>query len=107
MMIDVKPGDASQERSGRNASVKANEIERAAYIAAHRILMADLSAADLACPGARRSRAVDAIAGLIKEVFELSTYDWDYCFEPSATSADTMERPRTTVVLELSRRASS
>ena len=46
--------------------MKANEIERAAYMAAHRILMADLSAAELACPSARRSRAVDAIAGILK-----------------------------------------
>ena len=83
--------------------MKANEIERAAYMAAHRILMADLSAAELACPGARRSRAVDAIAGIIKEVFELSTFECDYCFERAATcSADPLERPRT--VIELPRR---
>ena len=88
--------------------MKANEIERAAYIAAHRILMADLSAAEFACPGTRRSRAVEAIAGIIKEVLELSALDCDYCFERAATcSADTMERPRTAVVLELPRRASS
>jgi hypothetical protein len=47
-----------------------HEIERAAYIAAHRILMANTDAPELACPGARRSRAVDTIAEIIKDVFD-------------------------------------
>ena len=88
--------------------MNATEIERAAYMAAHRILMADLSAAELACPGARRSRAIDAIAGIIKEVFELSAIDRDYCFERAAAgSAEPAERSRPAVVIELPRRASS
>jgi hypothetical protein len=45
------------------------QLERAAYLAAHRILMASMSAVDLACPGARRSREVDTIASIIKDVF--------------------------------------
>ena len=49
----------------------AKEIERAAYVAAHRVLAADTSAHELACPGARKSRAVDTIAGIIREVVEL------------------------------------
>ena len=88
--------------------MKANEMERAAYMAAHRILMADLSAAELACPGARRSHAVDAIAGISKEVFELSAFDCDYCFERAAMCpAEPLERSHPAVVIELPRRASS
>lgn len=49
----------------------AKGIERAAYIAAHRILEADKTAAELVCPGAKRSHAVDTIADIIREVFEL------------------------------------
>jgi len=51
--------------------MKADDIERAAYIAAHAILTANLNAPELACPGARRTYAVDAIAELIKGVFAL------------------------------------
>ena len=50
----------------------AKEIERAAYAAAHRILDANTTAPpELACPGARRSHAVDGIADIIREEFEL------------------------------------
>ena len=54
-----------------------NQLERAAYIAAHAILRADISAPELACPGARRSHTVDAIAEIIKEVFELHCAELD------------------------------
>lgn len=99
----LAPGAARPE----NDFMKADDIERVAYIAAHRILMADTSARELACPGARRSRAVDAIAGIIKEVFELSTLQSDYCAERDNSSADIVELLRTAVVLELPRHASS
>jgi hypothetical protein len=56
--------------------MNANQIERAAYIAAHAILVADLGAANLACPGARRSRAVDRIAEIIRNIFEIHSNDW-------------------------------
>jgi hypothetical protein len=46
-------------------------IERAAYLAAHAVLAANVSAPELACPGARRSHAVDTIANVIKSVFEV------------------------------------
>ena len=51
--------------------MQTNQIEKAAYIAAHRILAANTSAPELACPGARRSHVVDTIADIIKDVFEL------------------------------------
>ena len=41
--------------------MNAKEIERAAYVAAHRVLAADTSAHELACPGARKSRAIAAV----------------------------------------------
>jgi hypothetical protein len=50
--------------------VNAHQMERAAYIAAHRILTTDLSAPELACPGARRSAIVDNMAKIIKSVYE-------------------------------------
>lgn len=49
----------------------ATEIKRAAYIAAHRILEANAGAPDLTRAGARSSHAVDTIADIIREVFEL------------------------------------
>jgi mannose-1-phosphate guanylyltransferase len=49
----------------------AKDIERAAYIAAYRIVEADTAVPPLACTGARRSHAVDTIADIIREVFEL------------------------------------
>ncbi len=50
--------------------MRADQIERAAYIAAHAILATNLNAPELACPGARRSFTVDAIASVIRNVFE-------------------------------------
>jgi hypothetical protein len=47
------------------------ELERAAYIAAHAVLAADTTAPYLACPGARRSHAIDVVADIIKSVFEI------------------------------------
>ena len=44
-------------------------------MAAHRILMADMGTSELACPGGRRSHAIDVIAGIIKDVFELAPED--------------------------------
>jgi len=46
------------------------EIERAAYLAAYRILTADTSSPELACASARRTRAIDTIAGIIRDTFE-------------------------------------
>lgn len=50
--------------------MKSDNIERAAYLAAHRIMQADLANPQFACPGTRRSRAVDMVAGIIKNVME-------------------------------------
>ena len=50
--------------------MNAHQMERAAYIAAHRILTTDLTAPELACPGARRSAIIDNIARIIKSVYE-------------------------------------
>lgn len=57
--------------------MNANQMERAAYIAAHRILTTDLNAPELACPGARRSYVVDAIADIIKGVYEAHSQRFD------------------------------
>ena len=54
-----------------------NQMERAAYIAAHRILTTDLTAPELACPGARRSAIVDNIAAIIKGVYEAHSQRFD------------------------------
>jgi hypothetical protein len=69
--------------------VNPDQIDRAAYIAAHAILAADTSAPDLACPGARRSHEVDAIAGIIKSVFEVHRDELD-------AFTDWWERPAST-----------
>jgi len=50
------------------------QIEQAAYIAAHRLMTTDLSAPELACPGARRSAVIDNMARIIKGVYEASAY---------------------------------
>ncbi len=50
--------------------MNARQMERAAYIAAHRILTTDLTSPELACPGARRSAIVDNMARIIKSVYE-------------------------------------
>jgi hypothetical protein len=50
-------------------------FERAAYVAAHAILAANLNAPELVCPGARHSYAVDTIANIIKDAFGLDPSD--------------------------------
>jgi len=57
--------------------MNANQMERAAYIAAHRILTTNLTAPELACPGARRSAMVDNIARVIIGVFEAHSQRFD------------------------------
>jgi hypothetical protein len=52
-------------------------MERAAYIAAHRILTTDLTAPELACPGARRSAMLDNMARIIKSVYEAHSQRFD------------------------------
>jgi hypothetical protein len=54
-----------------------HHIERAAYMAAHAVLAANVSAPELACPGARRTHAVDTIANVIKSVFEMHCDEMD------------------------------
>jgi hypothetical protein len=77
-----------------------NQMERAAYIAAHRILTTDLSAPELACPGARRSYLVDAIASIIKGVYEAhsqrfdETTDWWPSASAEITSPELISRAR-------------
>jgi hypothetical protein len=87
------------------------EIERGAYMAAHRILTANTSVPELACPGARRSHAIDAIAAIIKDVFELHNEALDerlHRFELTAVSGpDAAVRRRPGVLLELPQRATS
>ncbi len=91
--------------------MKVDQLERAAYIAAHRILMTDMSAPDLACPGARRSRAIDTIAGVIKEIFELHCNGRPNMAAAMALTADVAGKPpldasiprRAAVVLQLPR----
>ena len=62
--------------------MKVSHLERAAYIAAHAILAADVSAPELACPGARRSYTVDAIADIIRRTFELANSERDWRGQP-------------------------
>jgi hypothetical protein len=50
--------------------MNAYQMERAAYIAAHRLLTTDLNATELACPGARRSAVLDKMAKIITSVYE-------------------------------------
>jgi hypothetical protein len=57
--------------------MNANQLERAAYIAAHRLLTTDVSAPELACPGARRSAVLDNMAKIIKGVFEIHSQRFD------------------------------
>jgi hypothetical protein len=76
----------------------AREIERAAYIAAHGILAADTGSPELACPGARRTHAVDVIAGIIRGVFELYNPE-------SEARPGSLQTPRPEVVREIRRPA--
>jgi hypothetical protein len=89
--------------------MNASQIERAAYIAAHRILAADSPAREFACSGARRPLAIDTIAGIVKDVFQSE-------LTPDGESADCRQRkaesgpvlvPRrhTAVLIEFPRRA--
>jgi hypothetical protein len=57
--------------------MNAHQMERAAYIAAHRIMTTDLTAPELACPGARRSAIVDNMARIIKSVYEAHSQRFD------------------------------
>jgi|SRR5579883_109483 hypothetical protein len=57
--------------------MNAHQMERAAYIAAHRILTTDLTAPELACPGARRSAMLDNMARIIKSVYEAHSQRFD------------------------------
>jgi hypothetical protein len=81
--------------------------ERAAYIAAHRILTADLSAPELACPGARWSHAVDTVAAIIQDVFECETNPKDFAVTRTNRAAEGPRREQNAVLLELRQRASS
>jgi hypothetical protein len=79
--------------------MNARDRERAAYIAAHRILSANLSAPELACPSARWTHAVDTVAGIIQEVFE--------CHPNSLDVSATRTERQNGILLELVNRASS
>ncbi len=57
--------------------MNAHQMERAAYIAAHRLLTTDLTAPELACPGARRSAVLDNMARIIKSVYEAHNQRFD------------------------------
>jgi hypothetical protein len=81
---------------GEEASMNAKEIERAAYLAAHRILIADTSTAELGAAGARRKHAVDTIAAIIQDAFKI------HVIGPKL-----VQRRPAAVVIELPRRASS
>ena len=92
--------------------MNARKIQRTAYIAAHRILGANLNAPDLACPGARRSYAVDTIAGIIREVLELQNAGIDESRDGCETTGESGlrvvdRRPSTGMLLEFPLRASS
>ena len=90
--------------------MNANQLERAAYMAAHAILTANTSAPQLACPGARRSHAVDTIAGIIKGVLQLHCSELDdYTdrWEPAVsighrrTLSVSVQPPRSEKILQL------
>ena len=89
--------------------MNAIEIERAAYLAAHRILSSNTSTPELSgCHGARRWCVVETIAGVIKDVLELYNSECPHCWERTHNVAsDPKERRRTAVVLEFPRRVSS
>lgn len=48
----------------------AKQLDRAAYIAAHAINVANLNAPQLATPGARQTHKIDAMADIIRGVFQ-------------------------------------
>jgi hypothetical protein len=69
-MQNVERNASAREGGLEEFSMTAKGIERAAYVAAHRILESNSTAADLARSGAPRADAVDMIAGIIREAFE-------------------------------------
>lgn len=80
----------------------AKRIERAAYVAAHRIVDANTLASELVCRGARRSRAVDTIAEIIREVFELdSAHDDKRIEQPAGPSLHLVNARRKSAVPRL------
>jgi hypothetical protein len=91
--------------------MNARDRERAAYIAAHRILSANLGAPELACPSARWTYAVDTVAGIIQEVFECQPSSLDVSATRTERAADTaaecLARRQNGILLELVNRASS
>ena len=80
--------------------MNAKEIERAAYLAAHRILTADTSAAEFAGAGARRTRTIDTIAAIIQDAFQIHRREY-------VVGPELAEPRRVAAVIELPRRASS
>jgi hypothetical protein len=81
--------------------MEAGRIERAAYIAAHAILAANLNSSELVCPGAKRSYAVDTIAGIIKGA--LGVEDTDVIQRSARTHTPAARRtPRTREILHIS-----
>jgi len=91
--------------------MNARDTERAAYIAAHRILAANLSAPELACPSARWSHAVDMVAGIIQEVFACQPNSLDVnaprTERTAEVAAECVARRQNGILLELVNRASS
>jgi hypothetical protein len=75
--------------------MNAHQMERAAYMAAHRILTTDLTAPELACPGARRSAVVDNMARIIKSVYEAHNERFDETTDwwPSETETSRRREP--------------
>jgi hypothetical protein len=84
--------------------MNAHQMERAAYIAAHRLLTTDLTAPELACPGARRSAVLDNMAKIIKSVYEAHSprfdenTDW---WPPESERARRREEANTRAVITL------
>ena len=83
--------------------MNAHQMERAAYIAAHRILTTDLSAPELACPGARRSAVLDNMAKIITSVYEAHSQRFDETTDwwPSETESARRGEEATARVLTL------
>lgn len=82
--------------------MSAKGIDRAAYVAAHRIVEANIVASELVCPGGRRSRAVDTVAAIIREVFEAHWAQNDDCIERDLESGlRVVNSRRTSTVLRL------
>ena len=81
-------------------------IERAAYIAPHRIVEVNTMASELVCPGARRSRSIHKIAETIREVFALhSTHDNERIEREAESGLRVVNHRRACAVLQLPSRA--